>query len=32
MLEGLSRGERAVHEGRTYSQSETRKKLGKWLR
>lgn len=26
LLEGLSRGERAAHEGRTYSQSEAREK------
>ena len=31
LLEGLSRGERAVLEGRTYSQSEARGKMGKWL-
>ena len=32
LLEGLSRGERAVLEGRTYSQSEAREKMGKWLK
>ncbi|ABI57902.1 type II toxin-antitoxin system Phd/YefM family antitoxin [Alkalilimnicola ehrlichii MLHE-1] len=32
LLEGLSRGERAVLEGRTYSHSEARDKLGKWLK
>ena len=32
LLEGLSRGERAVLEKRTYSQSEARAKLSKWLR
>ena len=32
LLEGLSRGERAVLEGRTYSQSEAREKMSKWLR
>ncbi len=32
LLDGLSRGELAVLEGRTYSQSEAREKLGKWLK
>lgn len=32
LLEGLSRGERAALEGRTYSQSGAREKLGKWLK
>ncbi|HIX61031.1 MAG TPA: type II toxin-antitoxin system Phd/YefM family antitoxin [Candidatus Halomonas stercoripullorum] len=32
LLEGLSRGERAVLEGRMYSQSEAREKMGKWLK
>ena len=32
LLEGLSRGERAVLEKRTYSHSEAREKLSKWLR
>jgi prevent-host-death family protein len=32
LLEGLSRGERAVLEGRTYSQSEAREKMSKWLK
>jgi len=32
LLEGLSRGERAVLEKRIYSQSEAREKLSKWLR
>lgn len=31
LLEGLSRGERAVLEGRMYSQSEAREKMSKWL-
>ena len=31
-LERLSRGERAVLEGRTYSQSEAREKMSKWLK
>ena len=32
LLEGLSRGERAVHEGSTYSHSEAREKMSKWLK
>ncbi|WP_048307058.1 type II toxin-antitoxin system Phd/YefM family antitoxin [Halomonas sp. PR-M31] len=32
LLEGLSRGERAVIEGRTCSQSEAKKKMSKWLK
>lgn len=32
LLEGLSLGERAVLEGRTYSQTEAREKMGKWLK
>lgn len=32
LLEGLSRGERAVLEGRTYSQGEAQEKLSKWLK
>ncbi|MNQ67398.1 Antitoxin RelF [compost metagenome] len=32
LLEGLSRGERAVLEGRTYNQTEAREKMGKWLK
>ena len=32
LLEGLARGERAVLKKRTYSQSEAREKLSKWLR
>jgi|GEM_PF-2003829 hypothetical protein len=31
LLEALSRGERAVLEGRTYSQAEAREKMSKWL-
>lgn len=31
LLEGLSRGERAVQEGRTLSQSEARERLHKWF-
>ena len=30
LLEGLSRGERAVLEGRTFSQAEAREKMAKW--
>ena len=32
LLEGLSRGERAVLEERTYSQTEARAKMSKWLK
>ncbi|MRH77404.1 type II toxin-antitoxin system prevent-host-death family antitoxin [Spiribacter sp. C176] len=32
LLEGLSRGERAVLEGRTCSQREAKEKLAKWLK
>ena len=32
LLEGLSRGERAVLKGRTYSQNEAREKMSKWLK
>ena len=32
LLEGLSRGERAVLEGRTYSRREAREKMSKWLK
>ena len=32
LLEGLSRGERAVLEGRTYSQNEAKEKMSKWLK
>ncbi|QEI13918.1 type II toxin-antitoxin system Phd/YefM family antitoxin [Cellvibrio japonicus] len=32
LLEGLSRGERAVLEGRTYNLNEARERLSKWLR
>ena len=31
ILEGISRGERAVLEGRTYSQAEARDKMKKWI-
>jgi prevent-host-death family protein len=31
VLEGVARGERAVREGRTYTQSEAVEKLSKWL-
>lgn len=32
LLEGLSRGELAVLEGRVYSKSEAREKMSKWLK
>ena len=32
ILEGLSRGETAVLEGRIYTQDEAEKKLSKWLK
>jgi len=32
LLEGLSRGELAVLEGRTYSHSKAREKMSKWLK
>ena len=32
LLEGLSRGERAVQEGRTLSQKEAKKAMAKWLK
>lgn len=32
LLEGLSRGERAVQEGRTVTHSEARNRLQKWLK
>lgn len=32
LLEGLTRGERAVLERRTMTQAEAREKLGKWLK
>ena len=32
LLEGLSRGERAVHEGRTLTQKEAKKAMAKWLK
>ncbi|QOR39468.1 type II toxin-antitoxin system Phd/YefM family antitoxin [Billgrantia diversa] len=32
LLEGLSRGERAILEGRTYRQDEAKEKMRKWLR
>lgn len=31
ILEGIARGERAVFEGRTFSQDEARDKMKKWL-
>jgi len=32
LIEGLSRGERAVLERRTYSQREAKEQMGKWLK
>ncbi|MDZ7828974.1 MAG: type II toxin-antitoxin system Phd/YefM family antitoxin [Halofilum sp. (in: g-proteobacteria)] len=32
LLEGLSRGEQAVLQGKTCSQSEAREKMSKWLK
>ena len=31
ILEGIARGERAILEGRTYTQSEAKIKMNKWL-
>jgi len=31
LLEGLSRGERAIHEGRTLTQSDAKKAMAHWL-
>jgi prevent-host-death family protein len=31
ILEGIARGERAILEGRTYTQGEAKKKMKKWL-
>jgi len=32
LLEGLSRGERAIQEGRTLTQNEAKKAMAKWLK
>jgi len=32
ILEGLARGETAILEGRVYSHTEAKEKLGKWLK
>jgi len=32
LLEGIARGERAVFEGRVYSESEAEEKMSKWLK
>jgi prevent-host-death family protein len=32
ILEGLARGETAIHEGRIYTQTEAKQKMGKWLK
>jgi prevent-host-death family protein len=31
ILEGISRGERAILENRTYSQAEAKRRMNKWL-
>jgi hypothetical protein len=32
LLEGIVRGEKAIREGRVYTQAEARMKLGRWLK
>jgi prevent-host-death family protein len=32
ILEGIARGEKAVLEGRTYSEAKAEKRMGKWLK
>lgn len=32
ILEGIARGERAIFEGRLYSESEAEEKMSKWLK
>lgn len=32
ILEGIARGERAIEEGRTYSNEEARSKMSRWLK
>ncbi|HET6891418.1 MAG TPA: type II toxin-antitoxin system Phd/YefM family antitoxin [Pyrinomonadaceae bacterium] len=32
MLEGIARGEKAVEEGRTVSQSKARRRMARWLK
>jgi len=32
ILEGIGRGERAIDEGRVFTQAEAKKKLAKWLK
>ena len=32
ILEGIARGERAIFEGRTYSESEAEEKMSQWLK
>jgi prevent-host-death family protein len=32
ILEGIARGEKAIFEGRVYSESEAEEKMGKWLK
>jgi prevent-host-death family protein len=31
ILEGIARGEKAIHEGRTLSQSEAKRRMKRWL-
>jgi len=31
ILEGIARGERALHENRTYTEAEAKQKLAKWF-
>jgi hypothetical protein len=32
LLEGIARGERAIREGRTFTHTQAKKKLGRWLK
>jgi len=32
ILEGIARGEKAIFEGRVFSESEAEEKMGKWLK
>lgn len=32
LLEGIARGEKAIEEGRTLTQSQARKKMARWLK
>jgi prevent-host-death family protein len=31
ILEGIAKGERAIQENRTYTQTDAKRKMGKWL-